>query len=560
MRKRIKTRWKRWRSVASDYIRYKPEQKLGRRQKYLYLLLGAVIVIGAFAIRAYHISSLPPGIYPDEAVNGTDAINAIETGHFRLFYPNNYGREGLYINLIALGFIFFGVSIITLKIWSVFFGTLTVLGMIFLGRELFRSWHAGLVAGFLYATTFWAINFNRIAFRANMLPFVLVFSFYFLFRGLRTKKKINYVLAGTLFGLGTHTYIAFRVAPAILIALFIALILAKKSFLKTYWKEISIYVLSMFFVALPILLTFYAHPEYFETRSEAVSVFSPKVNQGHLWQALGTSARLTFGMFNFKGDQNWRHNLPSQPELQSWTGTFFLIGIIFLFFQLFYWIFWRIKNGIRNDNLTLPVLLLSWIFIMLLPEMLAYEGLPHTLRAIGSLPAAILIAVFSIEVFRRWIMKISIGYIKIPLYILLVSAVLFSGYISTKRYFVDWGQSLDIHPAFSQNLKNMALYLNSAPDSYHKYIVANAGGQIMDDGLPVSAEAVKMLTYYRTPGITYLRPGFDPSVIKSPAKMVLMYYDGVIIADIKSRFSNVYIQKLDPQPGNGTDYFVININ
>jgi 4-amino-4-deoxy-L-arabinose transferase-like glycosyltransferase len=560
MRKKIQTQWKKLGNVVFDFIRQKPEQKIDQRKKYLYLLLGAIIVIGAFAIRTHHISSLPPGIYPDEAVNGTDAINAIETGHFHLFYPNNYGREGLYINLIALGFVFFGVSVITLKMWSVFFGTLTVLGMIFLGRELFRSWRAGLIAGFMFATTFWAINFNRIAFRANMLPFVLVFSFYFLFRGLRTGKKINYILAGTFFGIGTHTYIAFRAAPAILIVLFIALILAKKNFLKTYWKEIVAYVLPMIIIAFPILLTFYFHPNFFETRAESVSVFSQQVNHGHPWQALWTSTRLTFEMFNLKGDQNWRHNLPSQPELQSWTGVFFLIGIISLFFQLFYWLFQRTKNGVRSDKLTISALLLSWLFIMLIPEIMAYEGLPHALRAIGSLPAALLIAVYAIEMLWGWITRIKSRYIRVSLHVILLSAVLFSGYISTKRYFVDWGQKLELHLAFSQNLKNMALYLNSAPDSYHKYVIANAGGQIMDDGLPVSAEAVKLLTYYRTPGITYLRPDFDPAVIKFPAKVVLMYYDGAAVAKIKSRYSNVYVQKLDPQPGNGTDYFVININ
>ena len=39
-----------------------------------------------------------------------------------------------------------------------------------------------------------------------------------------------------------------------------------------------------------------------------------------------------------------------------------------------------------------------------------------------------------------------------------------------------------------------------------------------------------------------------------------MYYDGEAIAKIKSTFQSVYVQKLDPQPGNGTDFFVININ
>lgn len=82
----------------------------------------------------------------------------------------------------------------------------------------------------------------------------------------------------------------------------------------------------------------------------------------------------------------------------------------------------------------------------------------------------------------------------------------------------------------------------------------------MEDGLPVSAEVVKLLTYYRTPGITYFRADFDPNAIKSPAKIVLMYYDGEAIAKIKSVFPSAVVQKLDPQPGNGTDYFVVNIN
>ena len=150
------------------------------QHKFFYLTLAAVIFAIAILARTYHITSLPPGVYPDEAVNGTDAIKAIETGHFKLFYPNNYGREGLFMNLVALGFMVFGANVITLKMWAVLFGVLTVAGVMLLARELFGTYRAGLVAGFFYATSFWAINFNRISFRANMLPFVLVFTFYFL--------------------------------------------------------------------------------------------------------------------------------------------------------------------------------------------------------------------------------------------------------------------------------------------------------------------------------------------------------------------------------------------
>jgi len=563
--------------------------------KYFYLTLAiAIVAIGLFA-RTYHISSLPPGVYPDEAVNGTDAINAIETGHFRLFYINNYGREGLFMNLIALGFKLFGVSVITLKMWAVFFGTLTIIGMILLAREFWNTWRAGLIAGFLYATSFWAINFSRISFRANMLPFVLVFSFYFLFRALRKteiypapipqdRRNINkklgffskirdwcreyydYILAGAFFGLGMHTYIAFRVAPAILIALFFVLVISKKHFLKKYWKPLAVYLASMLLVAIPMLLLFYFHPGYFETRSESVSILSPKVNQGQLGHALWVSVTKTLGMFNFQGDTNWRHNFPGQPELEFFVGIFFIIGIFYLFGHFFYLLYQRFRRKKYSDDLIIATLILAWFFVMLLPEMLTYEGLPHSLRAIGSLPAAILIAVFALEKTfgtisrfakdKSWILSRIITTTQI----VLIFLILLSGYASLKRYFVDWAQAPQIHAAFSQNFKNMALYLNNLPPNVKKYVVANAGGQIMEDGLPVSAEVVKLLTHYPTPGIVYIHPDFDAGIIKFPAKVILMYYDGEAIAKIKAAFPGAYVQKIDPQPGNGTDYFVININ
>jgi len=563
------------------------------QHKFFYLTLAAAIFAIAILARTYHITTLPPGVYPDEAVNGTDALNALESRQFQWFYSNNYGREGLFMNLIALGFKVFGTSIITLKMWSVLFGVLTVAGMMLLGRELFGTYRTGLVAGFLYATSFWAINFSRISFRANMLPFVLVFTFYFLFKGLREKiypapispgqksvrknssffyklknwcgKYIDYILAGIFFGLGVHGYIAFRIAPAILVALFIALLISKKNFLREYWKPVLGFILAAFLVALPMLITFFAHPEYFETRSDSVSVLSPKVNQGHLAKALWESVTKTLGMFNFQGDQNWRHNFPAEPQLQSWTGIFFLLGIIVLIYYLFFWLYQRIRNGKRSQDFVISVLLLSWLLAMLLPGLLTYEGLPHSLRTIGALPAAILISTFAVEMIFRFLDHLKTKNFRFPLAqsgrAALIFLIVWSGFVGIKTYFIDWAGAPQIHAAFSQNFKNMALYLNNLPAGVNKYVVANADGQIMEDGLPVSAQTVKLLTYYANPKIKYFRPAdFDSKNIKAPAKIVLMYYDGEIIAQIKSAFPEAFVQKLDPQPGNGTDYYVINVN
>ncbi len=560
MFKKKKTHKNNIKPTKNKYLNLSKNLSYGARHKFFYLTLAAVIILIAILARTHHISTLPPGIYPDEAVNGTDAVNSVEKAHLKLFYPNNYGREGLYMNLLALGFMAFGVNIITLKMWSAFFGIFTVAGMMLLGRELFGTYRAGLVAGFLYATSFWAINFSRITFRAIMLPFVLVFSFYFLVKGLRTGKYINYILSGAFFSLGLYTYIAFRIAPVILVAFLIALVLSRKNFLKDYWKAILIFAAAAFIVALPMLGLFFSHPEYFESRSESVSVLSPKVNQGNLLKALGESTALTLGMFNFHGDQNWRHNHPDYAQLEFFAGIFFLVGLGWLVYRFFYALYGRIREKKRNEEFPADTLILAWFFAMLLPGILTYEGLPHALRVIGALPAVFLIVTFAIEKTFICIGKNENKRLRNASYALLIVVIIWSGFMGVKRYFIDWAGVSEIHPAFTQNFKNMALYLNSLPDDANKYVVANAGGQTLEDGFPVSTQVIRLLTHEHNTDVFYLHPDFSPGKIESPAKVVLMYFDGEVIERIKSEFPEAYLQKVDPQPGNGTDFFVVNVN
>ncbi len=144
-------------------------------------LLLAILVL-AFSIRVANIENIPYGIFPDEAQNGVDAQQANATGEYKLFYESNNGREGLFINIQALSIKTFGSTTFALKLPSIIFGTLTVLGVFLLASELFGTYVAGLVGAWLTTFSYWAINFSRIGFRAVMVPFILTFAFYFLFR------------------------------------------------------------------------------------------------------------------------------------------------------------------------------------------------------------------------------------------------------------------------------------------------------------------------------------------------------------------------------------------
>ena len=447
-----------------------------------YIILAVLVVLAALFIRSYHLSTLPPGVYPDESVNGIDAITANAAHHWKLFYENNNGREGLFMNLIALSFSLFGISVVTLKIWSVIFGTLTVLGMILLGEELFASRRAGIIAGFITATTFWAINFSRISFRAIMLPFVLVFTVFFLIRGIQKKKIIDYVLAGLFFGLGLHTYIAFRIAPLILVVLLIAFIVSRKRFLATHWKEISAFLAATILVALPMLVDFYHNPEHFSGRTGQVSLFTPEVNQGHLLPMLGASIGKSLAKYSFFGDKNWRHNLPPWPELFPIIGIFFLAGFLYFIYEFFYLVWRRIRFGERSERLILVALLLSWFFAMLIPEAITNE-VPHALRSIGTMPVAILLAVFAIEGVWKWAESGKLKQYKKAIWTVLIALVAVSGIWSVKLYFVDWAQNPNVPGAFGEGYLNMSRYINSLPAGTPKYVVDNGPGIQMEDGL-----------------------------------------------------------------------------
>ncbi|MEK7151084.1 MAG: hypothetical protein AAB784_00005, partial [Patescibacteria group bacterium] len=69
-----------------------------------------LIIIVAIFFRFQSITSTPPGLYPDEAMNGNNALEAIETGNYKVFYSENNGREGLFINIQAQSIKIFGPS------------------------------------------------------------------------------------------------------------------------------------------------------------------------------------------------------------------------------------------------------------------------------------------------------------------------------------------------------------------------------------------------------------------------------------------------------------------
>lgn len=496
-----------------------------KQNRFFHLSLLLIIIVSAFFLRFYDIENLPSGLFPDEAVNGTDALRANATGQYQLFYPDNQGREGLFINLQALSIKAFGNNLPALKLWSAIFGTLTVLGVFLLSKEIFRSDRAGLISAYLTTFSFWAINFSRIGFRAIMVSFLMSFSFYFLLKGFRTNKYVDFIVAGLIFGLGFHTYIAFRIAPAVVVVLLAFMMITQKHFLKKYWKQILLFFVAVLITLSPMIWEFRRHSEYLGSRSTNISILSEKVNGGHLFRTFFRSFGMSLAKYNFWGDQNWRHNYPPYPILDPIMGIAFLTGFIYATFRAFYLLYLRFKHDVRDEKLYLYFLLLGWFGCMLAPEFMTAEGLPHALRSIGTIPPVMILATIPF----LWLLgkKDEYGFsMKLTTVSIISASLIFIAVFNTAKYFIYFRNNPKQHFSFAANVKDLAYQMRTYPDSTEKYVVAENMQRVpikfLDDGMP---------------NVIFKYPGEIDS-IKPEKKFVIFTID----EDLSNKLSNLFPQ------------------
>lgn len=495
------------------------------------VLLFSILIIATF-LRFYHFTTTPPGLYPDEAINGNNAAEVARTENFKVFYTDNNGREGLYVNIIAIilkGFPVYKPWII--RIPAMVAGVLTVLGLYFLVAELFEENGSkkaarkklksdpdqdppdgtsslsgpviALLASFFLATSFWHINFSRIGFRAILAPLLLVWSFYFFIKALKAvspRVATTYaIIAGIVYGLGFYTYIAYRITP-LLFLLFIPFFGKGKGF----WKRVAVFIIITFITAAPIGWYFVKHPADFFGRTAEISVASAT----NPVRDLALNIIKTALMFNFHGDNNWRQNISGAPELFWPVGILFLLGIALGLFSL--WKSWH-KKTMQDDSGNMfpsfPLLLIfSWIVLAGLPAATSDEGIPHALRSILMLPPAMIFAAIGGVWLYRWLTTMLPNYkdfIKILSWIFLACVAIFGGYVA---YFIIWAHNPNVSGAFNADYVVIGNEINTLPANTPKYVVVNAGG-VMTRGLPMPVETTMFITNsFLLDGETYSMP------------------------------------------------------
>lgn len=281
-------------------------------------------------------------------------------------------KQELTIFLIIVGIAsFFRLyQIDVTMIFPAIIGVLTVVGIYLLTKELFE-WRIAAIASYLGAISFWHVSFSRTESTATLIPLILVYAFYFIWKGLKQGHLVYFFVAGIFGGLGFYTNSSYCVAPLIALLLFINYWwYLKKDFDHSKYEHAKnnmlqgfvILALTALAVALPVILNFWQNAGEFAS-------LTPMSSVGENMSA--SSVVRTLGMFNFS----------SNPILPWPVGVFFVVGFIN---ELIHWL--RRKHGHFSTTHTL---LMVWFFVMLTPGFLSAEE-PDAILIIGAMPVVMI--------------------------------------------------------------------------------------------------------------------------------------------------------------------------
>ena len=431
-----------------------------------YFIFFFIIIIIASFFRLWKITTIPGGLFPDEAANGLDIVEYILKGHHSPFFERGLGREALFFYLQTISVLIFGIGVWQMHLVSAIIGILTVVVTWFLAKNLFNTRVAFLTSFFL-ATSTWHTTLSRTGFRAIMVPLMTTLFFLFVtlaFKEVSRKKRIIFtVLAGISLGLGFYTYISYRAMFVILPVLLVFVAIFHREIFKKYWKEMIICLIVAILVMSPLIFYFLKHPWSFIGRAAYVSIFNKDQNKGDLIGTFLEVAKKTFLMFFIKGDLNWRHNVSGYSMLNPLVAAFFGLGILYSILTVMK----KLLQKNSNQNYFKHLFLIIWFLGMIGPALLSVESIPHGLRSIGTMPSvfffpAIMLNFFyeRININRKKILNLLFG-------LILILSFIYNYYL----YFGISANSPDFYYAYRSDLTVVSNYLNQRNLKEKTYLV-----------------------------------------------------------------------------------------
>ena len=453
-------------------------------------ILFALMVV-VVALRFYRLSEIPPGLNYDGGANGLDALQVLQGKHAVFFPERSNGREWMGIYPVALAITFLGRTMLAVRLPTALASAGMVFAVFWLGQLLFgrdeesgraTPWRGLLIGGVsagLLAVSLVPTVLGRTAYRINLLPLFISLCLALLWWGWGQRNWGRVVLAGACAGLLLHTYTPARITPFLFLFFGLSFLVPfRPEAMKRIRTELpwaSLFVGAAALAAAPILVYFALHPDHLFLRSGQLWLFDPSRSEGDPLRKFLENVWVYALAFGFRGDLNWRHNLPGLPLLNPWEAFFFWLGVGAAV--------WRWQRPAYR-------LLLLWLGILILPATLAVEGTPtpNTVRMIGAMPAIyLLVAVGLWEAFHLLKVRIRALPLRADLIFqesgtraaiavgaVVCGLILGQGVLTYRVYFEKWAVAPELDGAYHVEWTELAQTLNVLPpDTEMVYLLLN---------------------------------------------------------------------------------------
>jgi DNA-binding beta-propeller fold protein YncE/4-amino-4-deoxy-L-arabinose transferase-like glycosyltransferase len=442
-----------------------PFKKLSRNPWEIVILV--LILLLAFGLRAYRVDIMPPGFWTDEGNDGIEALQVLSGEFptpFRVDWGGNPAMKSFY-NALAVKLL--GRNKIAIRGVAVAFGTLSVFFTYLLARQLFSA-RLALLASFLLAVSRWHIHRSRFDSVVIGGAFFQVLAFYFLFRGLRSRRLSDFAWAGLALGFGLNSYHGARIAPVIVVVLMVHQILLRRGdFVRRYYKAFATLVLGAVVLFAPLGLYYSQNINALVGRARYVWLFN---NRGHFesvypgdhsdLEMLGLQARDTFLMFNYRGDGNGVNNWGRRPMLDFVTSVLLVLGVGYSLFR------WKDSRHF---------FLLSWLFLTLVTGSVLTIGAPQSARTTGVIAALCIEAAIFLdaawEALHRALPKSS-GYF---VGALIAAMLAVSGHVNLDLYFNEYMQDRATWHMFAGSVAQLAEYIRSLDSGVRVHFLSTLG-------------------------------------------------------------------------------------
>ncbi len=260
-------------------------------------------LLGGF-LRLWDISSVPPGLWYDEAIIGLGVLKILREPGLPIFFMlHGHAEEPLFYYLNVPGVLAGGANGLSLRVTSAIAGTLTIPAVWWCARQFLDPKRA-LLAAIVFAGMRWHIHISRLSFRTILTPPICALISGFGSRAIRSGRRSDIAAAGALAGLGLYSYLSMR----------LYVVIAAASLLAGWWivrscplRRLALWPVAFLIVFLPLGIDYVAHPEHFSARQG-------EVTENMSAARLLAQARDVALMPVVRGDHVAKHNIPGPPR------------------------------------------------------------------------------------------------------------------------------------------------------------------------------------------------------------------------------------------------------